>query len=76
MPEPEEGLRAMNYSGWIAVPGEGVRFGLMTCLRCGAVVMIEPGEDRPKLHDDWHDFLTANLELPDLEHNADSEATS
>lgn len=61
-----------RFSPYIAVSGEGTRFGLMTCLRCGAVVMIEPEFDRPGLHDAWHDFLSANLDLPDLSEESDA----
>lgn len=54
-----------DYSGWVAVQGEGHRFGVMTCLRCGAAVVYD--EDRAAdIHNAWHAMLDAHLELPDL----------
>ncbi len=44
-----------DYSPYTAIEAEGQRISLVTCLRCGAVVMLERGEDWPSLHDSWHD---------------------
>lgn len=59
-------MSAEDFTGYRAIQAEGRRIGLMTCLRCGTAVIV--GEDEPtgKMHDDWHAFLAANLELPDL----------
>ena len=44
-----------GYAPYTAVAAEGQRIGLMTCLRCGAVVMLEKGYDWPEVHDKWHE---------------------
>ncbi len=50
---------ARDYAPYVPLAAEGSRIGLMGCLRCGATVMIEHGQDWTKVHDDWH-----NLERP------------
>jgi hypothetical protein len=43
------------YAPYVAVSAEGCRIGLMTCLRCGCVVMV--GDTRKgglDIHEAWH----------------------
>lgn len=44
-----------NYDAATVVPAEGARVALLTCLRCGAVVMADSrGAEGPQIHDRWH----------------------
>lgn len=44
-----------NYEPYITVQTRGYGdVGLMTCKRCGAVVMLDKAET-PRLHDKWHE---------------------
>jgi hypothetical protein len=49
---PEE----KRYMGFRAVAAEGVRVGLVTCLRCYATLLIDPMDkfDVQEKHDEWH----------------------
>ena len=38
--------------------GQGL-LGLMTCLRCGAALLIEKDVGTTEIHDDWHARLIA-----------------
>lgn len=55
---PETTSQSESRYSRYAVPGEGERFGIVTCLRCGAAVLIVPRENNTGLHDDWHEALT------------------
>jgi hypothetical protein len=39
-----------------AVAAEGARIGFVTCLECGAALMLDPAApiSVPRLHADWH----------------------
>jgi hypothetical protein len=51
---------AENYEPYVAVAAEGMRLALMTCRRCGAVVMAAGrGANGVDRHDDWHAEWTA-----------------
>ena len=54
MDQPSERTVLPDYTGWVAVAGEGQRFAVMNCLRCGAAVTIDRDHDGPKLHNRWH----------------------
>ena len=42
------------WSGYRAWAAEGARVAIVTCLRCGAAVFIDPSEDAMTLHERWH----------------------
>jgi len=42
------------FTPYVAVSGEGMRFGLMSCTRCGAAIIVGP-EDNAAVHIAWHD---------------------
>jgi hypothetical protein len=49
-----------------AIPAEGARVGITSCLDCGAALMIDPddylqGIDVPAIHIAWHEL---NRTLP------------
>jgi hypothetical protein len=46
-----------DVTAWVA---EGARVGLMTCLTCGAAILLDPreGRDAVQLHSEWHDAET------------------
>jgi hypothetical protein len=56
-----------HYTGFRGLAAEGARIGLLTCLRCGATVTIDPADQggvasddersASQVHDDWHDTL-------------------
>lgn len=49
MTDPED------YSAYFTVEATGARIGLMTCLRCGVVVLLgDKDRDASRLHDAWH----------------------
>lgn len=58
-----------NYTGVRAVPAEGARIGLRTCKRCGAAILLDPGDatDLPasssEIHDEWHDKIAGVVRL-------------
>lgn len=44
-----------KYSQYYAVEAEGHRIGLMSCRRCGALVLLGDADfDAAKAHDAWH----------------------
>ena len=47
------------YTNFTELEAVGSRIGIMTCLRCGAALMLDPREqDHPRdLHDAWHEAL-------------------
>ena len=45
-----------NYGPGYAVHAEGHRIGFVTCLQCGAVVMLSGDADAMTLHREWHDI--------------------
>lgn len=65
-----------DYSGYIGVAGEGHRFGLMSCLQCGAAITVGfEEEDSVGLHDAWHDFLGDANENRPCQKCQDDEST-
>ena len=49
----------VNLAGFTvprALPAEGARIALVTCLRCGAALVLDPddNEDVLELHRRWH----------------------
>lgn len=46
-----------DYEPYEIVAAENRRIGLMTCLRCGSVVMLSEGTDTPAIHNAWHTHL-------------------
>lgn len=46
----------MSYTKARAVVGEGARIGIITCLDCGAALVLDPNDDFDvvALHDNWH----------------------
>jgi hypothetical protein len=42
-----------SYSAYYAVSVEGARIGIVTCLRCGAALILDE-ERAAELHDEWH----------------------
>ena len=60
-----------NYSEYFALETEGGRVGLMSCMRCGALVLIgDAAFDAAKAHDRWHGPATTPTVTP--EHRAES----
>jgi hypothetical protein len=49
-----------NYSQYYAFSVEGARIGLMTCLRCGAAIVISD-DGGEKVHDEWHSRIDSQL---------------
>ena len=45
-----------DYTEYTAVPAEGARVALLSCLTCGALVMVDPrdNESMPDKHTAWH----------------------
>lgn len=45
-----------GYTAPRAFAAEGARVALVSCLRCGAALLLDPDdeEDAIVLHDDWH----------------------
>ena len=45
-----------DYTEYTAVPAEGARVALLSCLTCGALVMVDPRdkESMPDKHTAWH----------------------
>lgn len=51
-----------DYSDATAVAAEGARVGFVTCMRCGATILIDPrGPDGIKQHDEFHDEMDRRL---------------
>ncbi|WVX88653.1 hypothetical protein SEA_CHEESETOUCH_79 [Gordonia phage CheeseTouch] len=44
-----------TYSPAIPFSAEGSRVGLVTCLRCGAAVLLSMATDSIALHEQWHE---------------------
>lgn len=44
-----------RYTEYYAFNTEGGRIALLSCLRCGAVVMIGDPTSGPEIHDAWHE---------------------
>lgn len=45
-----------SYKVACAFAAEGARVGLVTCLRCGAALLVDPWDrfDVLRLHEQWH----------------------
>lgn len=45
-----------QFTGYRPVPAEGARVGIMSCLTCGAAIVLDPADaiDMPALHTAWH----------------------
>ncbi len=58
------------YTGFCAWDAEGARVAVVTCLRCGAALLLDPrDEEDPKtLHNAFHDHLDV---LDDIERRLD-----
>jgi hypothetical protein len=54
-----------TYSPYTAVAAEGARIAVVTCLRCGAMVMLDPDVSHELagqvLHDAWHEEVRSRL---------------
>lgn len=52
----EDRREAVEFTPVRAVVGEGARVGFVTCLNCGAALLIDPADERDALglHRDWH----------------------
>lgn len=47
-----------RYSPWVAWPVESQRLAIMTCLRCGAAVLLDmdnPDQLAATIHNEWHE---------------------
>lgn len=57
LPQP---LGSTGYSPYREAEATGSRIGIMTCLRCGATVVIDPGdlEQATTIHDRWHSSMS------------------
>jgi hypothetical protein len=53
--------RRQNYSDAVAIQAEGLRVGIVTCLRCGSAVLLSDVTDSLSLHDEWHVTLGRDL---------------
>lgn len=62
--------QAGGYTEYYALETEGGRVGLMSCRRCGALILIgDASFDAAKAHDQWH-AATPVKTMP--EHRAES----
>lgn len=54
-----ERLGSAGYTPYLEVKAAGARIGIMTCLRCGAAVVIDPRdiEQAMTIHDRWHALM-------------------
>lgn len=45
------------FTGYRPFAAEGARVGIMSCLSCGAAILIDPGDevDMAALHLRWHE---------------------
>lgn len=49
------GTTDINYSEYRAWPAEGARVGLVTCMRCGAALLLDPYGPNPiEIHNRFH----------------------
>ena len=46
--------RSSQFSPYLAVHAEGQRVGIMSCLECGAAILISSTADAPTIHEQWH----------------------
>ena len=62
VPSPDR-LGSTGYTAYREVEAAGSRIGVMTCLRCGATVVIDPGDLEPAtaIHDRWHSLMSGGL---------------
>lgn len=61
-PQPERAgadVDPARYTAMTVLNAEGARVGLVSCTRCGALVIIDPRDtiDPAAVHDQWHDDL-------------------
>lgn len=50
-----------GYTDATVVHAEGARVGFVSCLLCGATIMLDPRDaiSRVEMHSKWHDRLEA-----------------
>ena len=62
-PSPER-LGSTGYTPYREVEAAGSRIGVMTCLRCGATVVLDPGDLEPAtaIHDRWHSVMSNTVD--------------
>jgi hypothetical protein len=54
-----------EYTPYFSVEACGFRIGLVSCLRCGAAVIVGDKDfDAQAAHDAWHDALPARAAQP------------
>jgi hypothetical protein len=53
----------LELTGARAVPAEGARVGFVSCLRCGAALLLDPDDSDNviELHREWHARLDRTL---------------
>lgn len=63
MAKKVESTDTAQYTGARAWAAEGARIGVVTCLRCGSAIVLDPADEQSPivLHDLWHDHIEANL---------------
>jgi transcription elongation factor Elf1 len=55
-------LNELPVSDATVVAAEGARIGIVTCMICGAAILIDPRDERSAvaLHSEWHPEVSGN----------------
>jgi hypothetical protein len=62
-PDPINAPHGLRLTSMRAVPADGARVGIVSCLECGAALLIDPADSDNvvALHRDFHERLERTL---------------